>query len=119
MICVDCGGHTHTSYGKYDGAALCDECYIKRYQNELDERSKDLKESSDLSTWGGKDMSEMFWMNLGRYVKEPNERSLTLISMAYRWACHDNHGLANSFSNALKWAKINLHAEEKRWKSQK
>ena len=119
MICVDCGGHTCTSYGKYNGEALCSECYKKRYQNELDERSQDLIEPSDFSAWKDRDMSELFLMHLGNYVKEPNEHSFSLISMAYRWACHDNHGLANSFSNALKWAKINLRAEEKRWRSQK
>ena len=35
--------------------------------------------------------------------------------MAFRWACHDNKGLANSFSNALKWAKIDLYAEHEKW----
>lgn len=119
MVCFDCGKQTHTEYGKYDGAPLCDECYNRRYQKELNNRSKDLQEASDFSTWKGRDMSELFWMHLGEYVKEPNEHSLSLMNMAYRWACHDNHGLANSFSNALKWAKINLHTEERRWKSQR
>ena len=27
----------------------------------------------------------------------------------------DNQGLANSFRNALKWAKIDLYAEQEKW----
>lgn len=119
MICVDCGGQTCTSYGKYGGAALCSNCYQKRYQSELNERSNCVNEPSDLSTWKSTDMSELFWMHLGKYVKDPNERSLVIMSMAYRWACHDNHGLANSFSNAMKWVGINLLTEERKYRNQK
>lgn len=119
MICVDCGGHTSTIYGKYDGIPLCRECYHKRYQAELDAQSENLKKASDLSKWKSNDMSELFWMHLGKYINEPNERSLSIIGMAYRWACHDNHGLANSFSNAMRWAKINLLTEEKKWRNRK
>lgn len=119
MVCADCGGYTCTSYTKYDGVALCDKCYKQRYQNELNERSTRLTKPSDLSAWKSSDMSELFWMHLGKYVKEPNEYSLALMSMAYRWACHDNHGLANSFSNAMRWAKINLYTEEQKWRNRK
>ena len=44
------------------------------------------------SEWRHGDMSELFWMHLGKYVKVPNERSVTLMLMAFRWACHDNQG---------------------------
>ena len=116
MRCVDCGKETHTSYGKYNNDALCDACYKQRYHNELEEQSKSLQCTSDFKNWRSGDMSELFWLHLGRYVKEPNEHSLRIIAMAFRWACHDNHGLANSFSNAMKWAKIDLHVEERKWR---
>lgn len=51
----------------------------------------------------------------GRYVKEPNPESLNYMDMAFRWACHDSHGLSNSFSHALKWAGIDLWAEDRKW----
>lgn len=64
-------------------------------------------------------MSELFWVHLGRYIKEPNEHSLSLMYMALLWACHDNGGLANSFRNALKMAKIDLYVELEKWRQNK
>lgn len=116
--CADCEKPTYTMWGKYN-TYLCDECYEKRCQKELDKKSKSLTETADFKEWKNSDMSELFWMNLGKYVKEPNERSLEIIYMAYMWACHDNHGLANSFSHALKWAKIDLVKERNKWKNLK
>lgn len=60
-------------------------------------------------------MSELFWINLGKYIKEPNRRSLELMAIAYAWACHDNHGLSNSFKNAMKWAGVDLRKEQRMW----
>lgn len=34
---------------------------------------------------------------------------------ALSWACHDNHGISNSFYHALKWAGIDLYTEQKKW----
>jgi hypothetical protein len=31
---------------------------------------------------------------------------------AYSWAMHADHGLSNSFHNALKWAKIDIWKEK-------
>ena len=115
MECVDCGKYTYTIHSKYGSVALCDECASKRRHAELEEKSAEVHKASDFSCWGHDDISELFWVHLGRYIKEPNEHSTTLMLMAFRWACHDNKGLANSFSNALKWAKIDLYAEHEKW----
>lgn len=86
-----------------------------RRRAELDEKSRNVQKASDFSEWRHGDMSELFWMHLGKYIKEPNEHSISLMFMVFRWACHDNQGLANSFRNALKWAKIDLYTEQEKW----
>ena len=84
--------------------------------NFIEERMKQIKEASDFKEWEPKDMSEAFWISLGRYVKEPNANDFIVIKAAYNWAAHANHALFNSFFHALKWAEINLYQEGKRWK---
>lgn len=117
MKCFDCGGQTYVTYTSYGSIPLCDDCYELREQARLEESSHNVKEASDFSKWKHSDMSQLFWVHLGKYVKVPNEHSISLMYMAYRWACHDNVGLANSFRNALKWANIDLYKERERWKS--
>ena len=111
MKCADCRGQTYVTYTSYGSVPLCDDCYELREQARLEESSHNVKEASDFSKWKHSDMSQLFWVHLGKYVKEPNEHSISLMYMAYRWACHDNVGLANSFRNALKWANIDLYKE--------
>lgn len=50
MRCADCGGYTCTSYTKYGGAYLCDQCREKRYQSEIEKREVSLEKASDLSS---------------------------------------------------------------------
>ena len=114
MKCVDCGEHTYTTYSKFGSVSLCDKCYKQRCLDELLKKSENIRSCSDFESWSGKDLSELFWHHIGTYIKTPNLNSLSMMEMAYRWACHDNHGLANSFSHAMKWAKINLNAERRR-----
>lgn len=116
MKCDCCGKESYVMVG-VRGKTLCRDCSDKQYHDELNEKSLEISEPSDFQTWKKRDMSELFWVHLGTYVKEPNERSLGIIDRAYKWACHDNHGLANSFSHAMKWAKIDLHTEWARWKT--
>lgn len=116
-ICADCGGKSHTIYGEFGNEYLCSDCYNKRRQNKLIAKSEEIQECSDFQTWDHGDLSELFWIHLGRYVKEPNPESLSYMEMAYRWACHASHGLTNSFSNALKWACIDLHTESAKWET--
>lgn len=114
MKCTDCGKYTYTFYTEYD-AALCDMCSEKKYQAKIEEKSKSVSKISDFSGWSGSDMSELFWISLGRYVKHPDENSLSMMYRAYMWAVHENRGLSNSFNHALKWTKIDLFAELDRW----
>lgn len=119
MKCADCGAETYITYTSYGSIPLCDRCHDEREHARLEEKSHDIKEASDFSEWRHSDMSELFWIHLGKYIKEPNEHSLSLMYMAFRWACHDNGGLANSFRNALKWAKIDLYGELGKWSRNK
>lgn len=119
MKCADCGAETYTSYTSYGSISLCDKCHDKREHMRLEEKSRGVKEASDFSEWKHRDLSELFWVHLGTYIKAPNEHSLSIMYMAYRWACHDNVGLANSFYNALKWAKIDLYSEQEKWRGKK
>lgn len=111
--CVMCGKPTYTIVSGI--GHLCKECREVEKQKRIIEKSKTLTTCSDFKTWDHGDMSELFWIHLGRYVKEPNPESLNYMDMAYRWACHDSHGLSNSFSHALKWAGIDLWAEDRKW----
>lgn len=119
MKCADCGAETYVSYTSYGSIPLCDKCYDEREHMRLEEKSKEVKEASDFYKWRHRDLSELFWMHLGTYIKAPNEHSLSIMCMAYRWACHDNVGLANSFHIALKWAKIDLYGEQEKWRRKK
>ena len=113
--CVDCGGYSYTYYGS---ECLCRECRDKRQENAVMQMGESLTRPSDLKTWKKADMSELFWAHLGKYLKEPNEHSLCMMDMAYMWACHDDHGLSNSFRHALKWAKIDLYEESQKWEKE-
>lgn len=111
--CVDCGNKTNTLLSGI--GYLCHDCRRRRKQEEVIEKSKTLEKCSDFKVWDSGDMSELFWIHLGRYVKEPNKESLYFMELAYRWACHDNHGIANSFRHALEWAGIDLLTEYQRF----
>lgn len=111
--CFKCGansGYFH-SYGGYH---LCHECYEKASMEEIDRRAEYVKEAKDFKEWNGRDLSEIFWIELGRYQKYPNKRSINLMKMAYMWAMHDNHTLSNSITHALEWCKIDIFKESRR-----
>ena len=103
--CSMCGQPARTYVGGEHGY-LCKDCREKMKQEEVLEKAKTLTKCSDFKQWDSGDMSELFWIHLGRYVKEPNPESLYYMELAFRWACHADHGLSNSFHNALKWAGI-------------
>lgn len=105
-FCEDCGAVTNTQYGN---TFLCDACHKKRETERLEKAAESVQESSDFKSWKHKDLSELFWICLGRYAKYPNEHDLALIRRAYLWAVHDNHGLANSMKHAMDWVGVKLH----------
>lgn len=115
--CVRCGEPTYTIVSGV--GRLCSKCRDIENQNRVLEKSKTLEKCADFKVWPHRDMSELFWIHLGRYVKEPNSDSWSMMDMAYRWACHDNGGLANSFKHALDWAGIDLWAESRKWDGSK
>ena len=111
MICPKCGNDSYSFVGE-----ICSKCYEEQEKKRIEDALTKINNASDFKTWKLKDLSEAFWTHLGKYQKEPNAESFGIMDMAFRWACHDNHGLANSFSHALKWAKIDLYEESLRWK---
>lgn len=120
--CTVCGKETN-SIRKLDNIGrdfefICIECCVEQKRQEkrnvIEENLKAINKASDFKEWKKEDLSEAFWIHLGKYQKTPNRRSLDIVYKAYLWSVHDDHGLANSFSNALKWCKINLNAEMRR-----
>lgn len=116
MKCTFCGKNINVGYGN---PSMCKECYDKKYEEKIDKNSETLTHPSDLKSWDTGDMSELFWLNLSRYMKEPTAKSYDMINLAFKWACHSSHGLSNSFDHALQWAKIDLYEEGKRWRETK
>lgn len=112
--CSKCGCELVEPWFGY-GDTLCRACTEKRNQERIAERGKSLKDFTDLANWTSKDLSELFWMHLGQYVKEPTAEGYDILSLVYRWASHDDFGLASSFKHALDWAKVDLLVERKRW----
>lgn len=91
---------------------ICDNCLEKEYIETLRRKETEIKKAEDFKVWRLEDMSELFWIHLGLYQKNPNTKSLTIMRAAYNWAVHESKGLANSFHHALKWAGIeNIYKE--------
>ena len=112
-VCEACGktitdGSIHSKYGVVCSGA----CYDHLREKKLEAAAKVIEKPSDFEEWEGQNMSEIFWIHLGKYVTRPNKYSLSLMRNAYSWAMHANHGLSNSFRNALKWAKIDIWREK-------
>ena len=115
--CEFCGKKTHTlcfneNLGRY--AHTCRECREKQYEEKVEAKAETVQRPADFKTWSKQDMSEAFWLHLGRYKKKPNRKSLNVMYTALLWAYHDDHGLSNSFKHALKWCGIDLYAEMER-----
>ena len=71
-----------------------------------------IEKANDFRSWDMSDMSELFWMKLSEYVKEPNFAALKMMERAWLWAIHEDGALANSFIHALHWVGINDIYEE-------
>lgn len=112
-VCKWCGKTiTNSSISCKYGIVCSTTCYDRLRESKLEAEAKVVKEPSSFKEWESQDMSEIFWIHLGKYVKYPNKYSLSLMRNAYCWAMHADHGLSNSFRNALKWANINLWREK-------
>lgn len=75
---------------------------------------KEMVRMEDIRDWSSSDLSQFFWNNLIEFQKHPNKGSVKRMKLALAWACHADHGLSNSFINALHWCHIDLYAEGKR-----
>lgn len=117
MRCDICGAYPRSFSREYDNdqpIIVCDECRKKRRQEKLEKNLEAVREPAHFRNWKKEDMSEAFWIHLGRYKKRPNKRSLEIIYVALLWAYHDDHGLSNSFTHALQWCGIDLFTERQR-----
>ena len=117
MKCEVCGAYprSYTQISENGQSRIvCTDCVRKLKASKIERDLKAVKEPKDFATWAKADMSEAFWVHLGRYKKKPNKRSLEIMYVALLWAYHDDHGLSNSFNHALKWCGISIHREQMR-----
>ena len=113
--CTKCGSTNSGLYHYFSREKnLCNDCYEKEKTERLNIIKDSITQTSDWAVHSKEDMSEIFWRELSLYVKHPNRKSLSLIHTCQLWACHDDHALANSFHNALKWAKVTIYDEFQR-----
>lgn len=113
--CGICGKTTNQSV---NGEVICSECEQKRKEKELMEKGDTVKCDADFKDWKMADMSELFWIHLGIYVQNPNQRSAEILCHALNWAAHADHGLCNSFHHALKWAGYpNIYKERLKYRN--
>lgn len=112
--CTNCGTTNARSWTSFKSRAVCVECYEKLKKAKILLAGNNIRQASDFKEWESQDMSELFWLHLGIYQKRPNQKSLSIMYSAFLWACHADHGLSNSFNNALKWCKIDLFTEQQR-----
>ena len=93
---------------------LCPECRKKCKTTDIENKLVNVKTVDGFKGWSSEDLSEAFWIHLGKYQKRPNRYSLNIMIRALLWAAHADHGLSNSFSNALEWCNIDWGKERKR-----
>lgn len=114
MECIYCGAETNSmvfiqEHGAY--GAVCHDCARRKRKERIEESLGNVENASDFSSWKKEDMSEAFWIHLIEYQKCPNKHSLNVMQTAFLWACHDDHGLSNSFAHALDWCGIDFFEE--------
>lgn len=116
-ICYMCKQKTNISIGaKIDGdlVDLCPECSKRYHYATIETNLEFVEKPSHFKDWDHGDMSDAFWLHLGRYKKHPNQKSLSVMKNAWYWACHASHGLSSSFTHALDWCGIDLFEELER-----
>lgn len=116
MTCYFCKAPDTTTTVIVNGKKekVCWACYKEHKNDDIERRLNYINNTSDFKNWEMRDMSEAFWIHLGKYQKNPNKKSLNIMCMAYGWACHADHGLSNSFRHALDWCGIKFSKENKR-----
>lgn len=117
--CAVCGTDKHVYFQRFyekeqGNVWRCSNCKTKFDQADIEKRLIKVERACDFKDWESSDMSEAFWIHLGRYQKHPNRYSLSIMLRALMWAYHADHGLSNSFDNALKWCGIDWVKEKNR-----
>ena len=114
MKCELCNKQINIAYmKKVNGKIihLCNECSDKLHYESIERELESVENPRDFKDWDNGDMSDAFWLHLGKYKKRPNRKSLSVMKLAFLWACHADHGLSSSFYHAFKWCGIDLFAE--------
>lgn len=115
--CIRCSGNAYSKEFIPELNAndfICRNCRKALRQEAIAKKLESVEKSADFKPWAATDLSEAFWLHLGIYTKHPNQRSLSILNMAFNWAVHADKGLANSFGHALKWCGIDLYGEGQR-----
>lgn len=112
--CPVCGIQS-SCWTTFNGDKICFDCAQKAHTEELVTLAATVDSPVGFKSWSGCDLSELFWVHLARYQKQPTQESAEIIYRISRWAAHDNHTLSNSIFHALKWCGIDLYTELERW----
>ena len=114
MSCEMCGKQTDFyTIRSVNGKSIniCSECDDNLHYQAIEQKLESVKEPRDFKCWDNGDMSDAFWLHLGKYKKQPNKKSISIMKLAFLWAAHADHGLSSSFYHALKWCGIDLFRE--------
>lgn len=117
--CAVCGTYEDVYYTRFSekeqqNVSMCETCKTKHDKDLIEKRLVQVESARDFKEWSSEDMSEAFWIHLGKYQKRPNKYSLSIMIRAFTWACHADHGLSNSFDNAMRWCGIDWANEKNR-----
>ena len=71
-----------------------------------------IKKANEFKGCSHKEIADFFWNELGSYVKNPMFQTLQNMKYAYLLSIHDDHELAKTFEDAMKWSGIeNIFSE--------
>lgn len=104
VICKVCNSPTHELIN-----GRCPSCDERIKRELLASKVKDAKNPADLKCLNSKELVDLFYLNLGKYVKTKDSNCLQMVRLAYYWACHADRAVATAMSYALEWSKVSLY----------
>lgn len=114
-ICPICNEHKSSMTPAGD-KLICTDCASQIRKNDLREKASQADDATFFKTWDPKDQTTAFFETFGKYVKDPNKKDFMTIYHIWLWAVHGNKPLAETITYTLKWAKMSIHQEYKKWK---
>ena len=57
---------------------ICSECDKKIHNDEIEQNLSVVTNARDFKNWDSSDLTDAFWMHLGRYKNHPNKKSLKI-----------------------------------------